>query len=127
MGKLKPGNRTAITRFQLKPPLFLDDALGATDAHAAASHFSPVCATRITVWNFESISMRPFYVARAEAWWKPLAGAAVLVFAFLGCDLVCRCPNRRKRQAYVSSAVLDLTLATMGGRGFAKSTATGSP
>jgi hypothetical protein len=74
MGKLKPGNRTAITRFQLKPPLFLDDALGATEAHAAASHFSTVCATRITVWNFESMSMRPFYVARAEAWWKQLAG-----------------------------------------------------
>jgi hypothetical protein len=67
MGKLKPGNRTAITRFQLKPPLFLDDAFGATEARTAASHFSTVCATSITVWNFESMSMRPFCVAGAEA------------------------------------------------------------
>jgi hypothetical protein len=62
MGKLKPGSRTAITRFQLKP-LFPDDALGATEARAAASHFSTLCATRITVWNFESMLMRPFCVA----------------------------------------------------------------
>jgi hypothetical protein len=63
MGKLKPGNRTAITRFQLKRPLFPDDALGATEAGAAVSHFSAVCATGITVGNFESTSMRPFCVA----------------------------------------------------------------
>jgi hypothetical protein len=63
MGKLKPGSRTAITRFQLMPPLFLDDALSATEARAAASHFSTLCATRITVWNFESMSMRPLCVA----------------------------------------------------------------
>jgi len=63
MGKLKPGNRTAITRFQLKLPLFIDDALGATEARAAAPHFSTVCATRITVGNFESMSMRPICVA----------------------------------------------------------------
>jgi hypothetical protein len=63
MGKLEPGNRTAITRFQLKPPLFPDDAPGATEARAAASHFSTLCAISITVWNFESMLMRPFCVA----------------------------------------------------------------
>jgi hypothetical protein len=63
MGKLKPDNRTAITRLQLKLPLFLDGALGATQARAAASHFSTVCATRITDGNFESMAMRPFCVA----------------------------------------------------------------
>jgi hypothetical protein len=63
MGKLKPGNRTTITRCQLKPPLLLDETLGATEARATPSHFGTLCATSITIWNFESMSMRPFCVA----------------------------------------------------------------
>jgi hypothetical protein len=67
MGKLKPGNRTAITRLQLERPLFLDDALGATEARAATLNFSTVWATSTTIGNFENMSMRPFCVAGAEA------------------------------------------------------------
>src|SRR3954454_3612365 len=94
MGKLKPGNRTAITRFQLKPPLFLDDAVGATEARATASHFITVCATRITAWNFESMSMRPFCVVAAEAGWTDALVSRFRAFAFYCSELLDECRIR---------------------------------
>ena len=48
IGKLKPGKRTAILRFQHERLLFLYPAIRAMRQRTAASHFVRVCAGSLT-------------------------------------------------------------------------------